>query len=65
MIRNTFQTTKIDTTRLQFVNSRNLLHHTKFGFYKLQSFFVYCCHTNIDFTYNYINFHKFQSTANY
>ena len=29
MIRNTFQTTKIDT---------KCLHHTKFGFYQLQSF---------------------------
>ena len=38
MIRNTFQTTEIDTKCLQLVNSRNLLHHTKFGFYQLQSF---------------------------
>ena len=30
------------------------LDHAKFGFYQSQSFFVDCCHGDIDFTENYI-----------
>ena len=30
------------------------LDRAKFGFYRFQSFFVYCCHSDIDFTKNHI-----------
>ena len=30
------------------------LDRAKFGFYLFQSFFVYCCQSDIDFTKNYI-----------
>ena len=47
-----FLTTKLYVPSVAF--SIAGLDQTKFGFYQLQSFFVYCCHSNIDFTSNYI-----------